>query len=58
MQDPDMPLREAGSINGAAGAVRKGEVADPALAAEECLVSARSSREYLPPPWITVIAPP
>jgi hypothetical protein len=56
MQDPDTPLKEAGSTNGAAGVVRKGEVVVPA-AAEECPVSARSIRESLPLPWITAIAP-
>ena len=55
MQDPDTPPREAGSINGAVGVVRKGEVAAPAV--EEYPVSARNTRESLPRPWITVIAP-
>ena len=55
MQDPDTPPREAGSINGAVAVVRKGEAAVPA--AEECRVSARNTRESLPLPWITAIAP-
>jgi hypothetical protein len=57
MQDPDTPLKEAGSTNGAAGVVRKGEVVDPPAVAGECPVSARSIRESLPLPWITAIAP-
>jgi len=54
MQDPDTPLREAGSINGAAGVVRKDEAVAPA---GECRARAKSTRESLPLPWITAIAP-
>lgn len=57
MQDPDTPLREAGSTNGAAGVVRKDEVVVPAAVAEECPVSARSIRESSRLPWITATAP-
>src|ERR1022692_423361 len=52
MQDPDTPPQEEGNINGAVDAVRP----DAARVAPWA-VPARKRREFLPRPWITVIAP-
>jgi hypothetical protein len=59
MLDQDTPPREAGSISGAVGVVRKDAAGVRAVpAVEECRASARSNRESLPLPWITVTALP
>src|SRR5580658_5353090 len=52
MQDPDVPPQEEGDTNGAVDGVRQNEVRVARWAA-----TARSSRAFLPLPWITAIAP-
>ncbi len=52
MQDPDIPPQEEGNTNGAVDGVRRDEARVARWAAP-----ARSSREFLPLPWITATAP-
>ncbi len=59
MQVPDTPLREAGSISGAVGVVRKDETTQVAAVATATArpASARSIKASSPRPWTTATAP-
>src|SRR5208282_2632536 len=52
MQDPDIPPQEEGNTDGAADGVRQDEARVARWAA-----TARSTRAFLPLPWITATAP-
>src|SRR5271157_4558602 len=52
MQDPDIPPQEEENTNGAVDGVRRDEARVARWAA-----SARSTRAFLPLPWITATAP-
>src|SRR5450759_2200825 len=52
MQDPDIPPQGEGNTNGAVDGVRQDEAQVARWAA-----TARSSRAFLPLPWITATAP-